>query len=110
MELLLLSVPNAIFRDEILPFLDIKDIAILDSATANKSLRKSFHRRLLKRALLGSQTIKLNTSAIKWLNIRRISLANMTFHETITENDILSLVNIIHTVRYINFQNCCNYT
>ena len=89
MELLLLSVPNAIFRHQILPYLELKDIAVLDSATVNKENRKHLHRRLMKRALNGSLTVELDSNAVQWLKTRRICLSNMSFGSRITEKDVL---------------------
>jgi hypothetical protein len=110
METLLLAVPNNILRSEILPFLSVKDIAVLDSAVVNKQHRKSLHEVFAETELCGGLSVRLDAAAVFWLKIRKISLTSLTFKENITDKEVMQLSGLLGNVRYISFGQCFRIT
>ncbi len=70
MEGYMLALPAEVLRDQVLPFLLLKEVVDLDTATCNKALRPEFLNRLEGVTLAGNLSTKLKPGVLKWLSTR----------------------------------------
>ena len=74
----MMNLPDDMFRQELLPYLDVHDIVKLDSACMNHEYRPQLLEKIGGVILLGDKEDEyMKASLFKWLGIRRIYLIEM---------------------------------
>ena len=86
---LMFAIPVEVMRDQVLPFLTLKQLVNLDSATCHKKSRIELKKRLQGYCFIGSMSTSMGINGLKWLAVREISLENIMFGEN-TTNELLS--------------------
>ena len=88
-------VPNEVLRDEILPFLSLKELASLDTANCNNELRTNFLQLTLPGITHNGSFRELDPSVLKWLRARKMTLKTLNLNETTVQKDGERLTNSI---------------
>ena len=86
MEDFVFKVPVEVLHHQILPFLSLKELVSLDTATCHKKIRLCFHERIQGATHLGNLTSKLDSSVLKWLSTRKMSLENIFLNEKTSDD------------------------
>ena len=74
-----MKLPDDMFKQELLPYLTLNDIIMLDSACMNHIYRPQLLDKIDGVILLGDKNRSIKASLFKWLGMRRIYLINMLF-------------------------------
>jgi hypothetical protein len=72
-----MKLPDDMFRLELLPYLTVQDILILDNACMNHKYRPQLMDKIDGVILLGDKEKSMESSLFKWLGMRRIYLFNI---------------------------------
>ena len=89
-------VPNEVLRDQILPFLSLKDLVMLDTANCNKELRADFLQLTLPGVTHHGSFQELDPSVLRWLRARKMTLKTLNLNETTVRKDGKRLTNAIN--------------
>jgi hypothetical protein len=73
----MMKLPDDMYRLELLPYLTVQDIVMLDNACMNYEYRPQLLEKISGVILLGDQDISIKASLYKWLGIRKIYWINM---------------------------------
>ena len=91
-----MKLPDDVFRQELLPFLIVRDIIKLVKACVNHKYRPQLLSKITGVILLGDRDKSMEASLFKWLGMRRIYLINMNLDfeddntfSSIIENDYI---------------------
>jgi F-box/leucine-rich repeat protein 2/20 len=90
---ILFELPVDVFRSCLVPFLDLRSVARLDTSTLNFNLRSSLHDKLSNCTLSDAHYAfyKATAAMLKWMSRRRVGLENMWLHNSVTDPDVLHL-------------------
>ena len=80
----MMNLPDDMFKQEILQFLTLNDIVMLDSACMNHKYRPQLMDKMSGAILRGDKDESMKASLFKWLGMRRIYWINMNL---LFEND-----------------------
>ena len=67
-----MNLPDDMFKQELLPYLNVHDIVKLDNACMNNNYRHQLMEKISGVILLGDKDKRMKASLFKWLGIRRI--------------------------------------
>ena len=96
------SIPLVIFREVILPFLNVGDVVTLDSSLLNKELQLELREKLQKTTFENAPAMTLNTAMVSWFVKRKIYVTDVVLDGGLCESDvnvILELIKNATTVR-----------
>ena len=101
----LVRVPLDVLHYNVFALLEIKDLVKLESACANKALHLQ-----LKECLQGwyslDQLQSINSNAVKWILKMEIAVKDATFHNSVTDENIFSIRNLLKKLQTLSF--CLN--
>ena len=76
-KVLMMKLPDDMFRQDLLPYLTLYDIVRLDNACTNHEYRSQLLEKISGVILRGDRERCLNKSLFEWLGLRRIYLINI---------------------------------
>ena len=106
MEAVLLSLPVEVVRDQVLPFLSLKDLVDLDTAACHQKSRRGFHQRLQGVTFDGNLTHKLEGSVLKWLKDRKCSLESIFLSQKTCDEMFVDHAAAFVNTKYCIFNDC----
>jgi hypothetical protein len=100
----ILEIPVEVLRDNVLTFLTLNELALLDAATCNKALRSCLHERIKGvtfTGVLSRWKLKSGPKIMKWLCCRGISLENISLSTTTSDETY-----VIYGKAFARTKNC----